>query len=71
MRFKLPKPEDFEESDKGYAFQVIDAYHKTYSAFMETLIYIDGINNAIRGEEYEKEWALEKLDELVQKYKES
>jgi hypothetical protein len=67
MKYKIAKPEDFQENDKGYVFQLGDAYNKTYFDLAEVLVGIDCVIDSFDGK-YSEEWGLKHLKKMQSKF---
>ena len=69
MRFKLPAPEDYTDIE-DYAFKLAKAYANLYGDATMMLILIQlGLDALNSGEESAREWTIEKMQKLIDKYK--
>ena len=68
MKYKIAKPEDFQEQDKGFVYQLSDAYNKTYFDLAEVLVGIDCVIDSF-DDKYNEEWGLNHLKKMQAKFK--
>jgi hypothetical protein len=69
MKYKIAKPEDYPEVE-GYAYKMIHAYGQLSSDTLVMLVELDAINKALTEDaEYSTEWAMKKLQEIIDRHK--
>ena len=68
MKFKLPKPEDYTETE-GFSFKLAAAYANIYGDAISLLVMIHlGLNALKSGDEFDREWAIKNLQKTIDKF---
>ena len=69
MKYKLPRPSDSTQ-DGNFVYRLADAYSKLSGDYLEILVTIDNVIEALGDEDHlSREWGIKKLNELADKYK--